>query len=353
MLPSARRWFRSGSAGGLSSRRGITATRSRATMRRRRVTSRRGSRRSRRTCFSTRRRRRGSSATTGATRSRSRCRRSFPSCCSKARTASRSGSRRRSCRTISTTSAARRSITSRGKTSASSPTSRPAARADFSEYNDGERGGKVKVRAKIEVRSKYLLAVTELPYGVTTESLIESDPRGECEGEDQGQARGRQHGGQGRDSHPSAAGRGAGEGHPAALRLHELPGAAQSRRVRDRPQSRDRRRQAALPRRARHPQGQRRGDQGAAEARTGDQARRTRAAVALGFAGAHFHRGAHLPEHREIEDVGERARGNPQGAEAVHQDSSAARSPRRTSSASPKSASNASPPTTASRPTRR
>ncbi|HYC71670.1 MAG TPA: DNA gyrase/topoisomerase IV subunit A [Opitutaceae bacterium] len=46
--------------------------------------------------------------------------------------------------------------------------------ADFSEYNDGERGGKVKVRARIEERSKYLLAVTELPYGVTTESLIES-----------------------------------------------------------------------------------------------------------------------------------------------------------------------------------
>ncbi len=46
--------------------------------------------------------------------------------------------------------------------------------ADFSEYNDGERGGKVKVRAKIEQRSKYLLAITELPYGTTTESLIES-----------------------------------------------------------------------------------------------------------------------------------------------------------------------------------
>ncbi|MDP2136704.1 MAG: DNA gyrase/topoisomerase IV subunit A [Candidatus Didemnitutus sp.] len=46
--------------------------------------------------------------------------------------------------------------------------------ADFSEYNDGERGGKVKVRARIEVRSKYLLAITELPYGVTTSSLIES-----------------------------------------------------------------------------------------------------------------------------------------------------------------------------------
>jgi topoisomerase-4 subunit A len=46
--------------------------------------------------------------------------------------------------------------------------------ADFSEYNDGERGGKVKVRARIEVRSRQLLAVTELPFGTTTESLIES-----------------------------------------------------------------------------------------------------------------------------------------------------------------------------------
>ncbi|MSU49204.1 MAG: DNA gyrase/topoisomerase IV subunit A [Opitutus sp.] len=46
--------------------------------------------------------------------------------------------------------------------------------ADFAEYNDGERGGRVKVRARIEQRSKYLLAITELPYGTTTETLIES-----------------------------------------------------------------------------------------------------------------------------------------------------------------------------------
>ena len=46
--------------------------------------------------------------------------------------------------------------------------------ADFSEYNDGLRGGKVKVRARIEQRSRYLLAVTELPYGATTTSLIDS-----------------------------------------------------------------------------------------------------------------------------------------------------------------------------------
>ena len=46
--------------------------------------------------------------------------------------------------------------------------------ADFSEYNDGERGGKVKLRAKIEARGNNLLALTELPFGTTTESLIES-----------------------------------------------------------------------------------------------------------------------------------------------------------------------------------
>lgn len=46
--------------------------------------------------------------------------------------------------------------------------------ADFSEYNDGERGGRVKLRAKIEVRSKYLLAITEIPYGTSTVSLIDS-----------------------------------------------------------------------------------------------------------------------------------------------------------------------------------
>jgi topoisomerase-4 subunit A len=83
------------------------------------------------------------------------------------------GSRPRSSRTTSTTSAARRSTTSR-ENLPHPPDFPTGGTADFSEYNDGERGGKVKVRAKIEERSKYLLAITELPYGVTTESLIES-----------------------------------------------------------------------------------------------------------------------------------------------------------------------------------
>ena len=38
----------------------------------------------------------------------------------------------------------------------------------------GKRGGKVKVRAKIEQIDKKTLAITELPYGITTNSLIDS-----------------------------------------------------------------------------------------------------------------------------------------------------------------------------------
>lgn len=45
---------------------------------------------------------------------------------------------------------------------------------DVSDYNGGKRGGRVKVRAKIEKVDKSTLAVTELPYGVTTSSLIDS-----------------------------------------------------------------------------------------------------------------------------------------------------------------------------------
>ncbi|MGQ8335988.1 DNA gyrase/topoisomerase IV subunit A [Sunxiuqinia sp. A32] len=46
--------------------------------------------------------------------------------------------------------------------------------ADFSKYNDGLRGGAVKVRAKIEKIDNKTLAVTELPFGKTTTTLIES-----------------------------------------------------------------------------------------------------------------------------------------------------------------------------------
>jgi topoisomerase-4 subunit A len=46
--------------------------------------------------------------------------------------------------------------------------------ADFSRYNNGIRGGSVKVRARIEKLDKKHLVITEIPYGKTTVSLIES-----------------------------------------------------------------------------------------------------------------------------------------------------------------------------------
>ena len=46
--------------------------------------------------------------------------------------------------------------------------------ADFSEYNEGVRGGKVKVRAKIEEVDKKTLAIKDIPFGVTTTGLIDS-----------------------------------------------------------------------------------------------------------------------------------------------------------------------------------
>jgi Type IIA topoisomerase (DNA gyrase/topo II, topoisomerase IV), A subunit len=45
---------------------------------------------------------------------------------------------------------------------------------DASRYNDGERGGSVKVRAKINKVDNKTLSVTEVPYGKTTSSLTES-----------------------------------------------------------------------------------------------------------------------------------------------------------------------------------
>ncbi|MCF0176046.1 MAG: DNA gyrase/topoisomerase IV subunit A [Bacteroidales bacterium] len=45
---------------------------------------------------------------------------------------------------------------------------------DCSKYNRGQRGGVVKVRAKIEKIDKNTIAISEVPYGVTTHALCES-----------------------------------------------------------------------------------------------------------------------------------------------------------------------------------
>lgn len=45
---------------------------------------------------------------------------------------------------------------------------------DVSDYNDGERGGRVRVRAKIQQEDRNTLKITEIPFGTTTGSLIDS-----------------------------------------------------------------------------------------------------------------------------------------------------------------------------------
>ena len=46
--------------------------------------------------------------------------------------------------------------------------------ADFTNYNDGKRGGKIRIRAKIAQIDKKTLVISEIPFGTTTTSLIDS-----------------------------------------------------------------------------------------------------------------------------------------------------------------------------------
>ncbi len=54
------------------------------------------------------------------------------------------------------------------------PDFQTAGMVDVSQYNDGQRGGKVRVRARIEQKDKQTLTITEIPYGTNTTNLIEN-----------------------------------------------------------------------------------------------------------------------------------------------------------------------------------
>lgn len=45
---------------------------------------------------------------------------------------------------------------------------------DATDYNRGKRGGRIKIRAKIEIIDKKTLSITQIPYGITTTGLIDS-----------------------------------------------------------------------------------------------------------------------------------------------------------------------------------
>lgn len=46
--------------------------------------------------------------------------------------------------------------------------------ADFAQYNDGKKGGRIRVRARIEEKDKNTLLIKDIPFGTTTGGLIES-----------------------------------------------------------------------------------------------------------------------------------------------------------------------------------
>src|SRR4026207_37642 len=62
----------------------------------------------------------------------------------------------------------------RGKRFELFPDFQTGAQIDVDEYNQGKRGGKVKVRAHIEELDKKTLAIKSVPYGVTTTQIMDS-----------------------------------------------------------------------------------------------------------------------------------------------------------------------------------
>jgi topoisomerase IV subunit A len=62
----------------------------------------------------------------------------------------------------------------KGKKSDLMPDFPTGGMADFTDYREGLRGGKVKVRAKVKILDKKTLVITELPFGTTTSSLMDS-----------------------------------------------------------------------------------------------------------------------------------------------------------------------------------
>jgi topoisomerase-4 subunit A len=62
----------------------------------------------------------------------------------------------------------------RGKKFELYPDFQTAGMIDVTNYNEGKRGGKVRVRARIEEVDKKTLAIRDVPYGVTTTQLMDS-----------------------------------------------------------------------------------------------------------------------------------------------------------------------------------
>ena len=168
--------------------------------------------------------------------------------------------------------------------------------ADVSRYNDGLRGGTVKVRAKISKIDKRTLAITEIPYTTTTESIKDSIIKANDKGKIKIPKGRRQYGRQGRNRHSGLARRVVGQDHRRALRLHRLRGV-------DRPELvRHLGREAALPRGFGDPAPLGRAHQVAAGAGAENPAGRVERGMARRLARTHLHREQALPADRGVQE---------------------------------------------------
>ena len=62
----------------------------------------------------------------------------------------------------------------KGKSFKIFPDFRTSCMADFTNYNNGKKGGRIRVRSDISVVDNNTVVILGIPYGVTTSSLIES-----------------------------------------------------------------------------------------------------------------------------------------------------------------------------------
>lgn len=62
----------------------------------------------------------------------------------------------------------------KGKSAKINPDFATGGMADFTNYNDGQRGGKIRIRARIAKQDTKTLVITEIPFGTTTSGLIDS-----------------------------------------------------------------------------------------------------------------------------------------------------------------------------------
>ena len=158
---------------------------------------------------------------------------------------------------------------------------------DVSKYNDGERGGSVRIRAKIEKVDNKTLAIREIPYGKTVASVCDSIVKAS----EKGKIKIRKVEDLTSDNVEilvHLGGRVVGQDHRRPLCLYRLRGEHIAQLLRDR------RPEAPLPdgeRRAAQVGGQ---HQGPAAPRAGDTPGRNHGKPALRLAGEDIHRGTHL-----------------------------------------------------------